>query len=50
VSERLFQHDSRRVSKQESLQKELYQECTFQPKINPISDKIAPSLTVQERY
>ena len=40
----------RKEQKKEHVERELYQECTFKPQINPISDKIAPSLSCAERY
>jgi hypothetical protein len=41
---------SKKAQKQEQMQKDVYSECTFQPRINPTSDKIAPSLTSNDRH
>lgn len=48
---RLYNADiSKKATKQEQMQRDIYSDCTFQPKINSISDKIAPSLTSNDRY
>lgn len=49
--ERLYHADvQRKAEKQDQVKREIYNECTFKPKINSISDKIAPSMTASERH